>query len=408
MKTARNSTPIILCLTALCACLAGIASGIYTPMIVAIADDFGGSINDIQSSVVLFMTGLSISQLFYGPLSEGFGRKRMLLIGLGIIILGSFLCYFATSILALWAGRLVQGLGAGATASLWRSVFKDSFSESDIAKYLPFMTVVLTIVVPLAPTIGAFLSDLAGWRSTILFVFVYTVVTLVFIYRFFNETNTKASTKNLTRDNIIKSYKELLSSPIFMGYSFCIFVTYGVYFSWMITGPVIIINALNETPHTFSTITLLGGVTMAISGFLSRYVIAKVGMQDSIVLGWGISLFAGVLMLGGAVFYPSHVYAVAIPMIIFYFGSIYVWPASFAGAFAPFGHIAGYAGSLYGFLYTGGAGILGLLVSCLPDDDQFPLAWIMTLAPTLTLTIFFTIIKPAVLKYQATLDASPA
>src|SRR5690348_2866747 len=102
-------------------CSAQIASDIYAPSLPAISLALNTSIMHVQFSMVIYMFGLAISQLFYGPLSEGFGRRLPLMLGLSLMVVGNIFSLMAPSIGLLILGRLIQGCGAGACSVLWRS-----------------------------------------------------------------------------------------------------------------------------------------------------------------------------------------------------------------------------------------------------------------------------------------------
>src|SRR5262245_49447650 len=123
-----NSFKTLLIIILLIACMGQVASDIYTPSFVAIADSLHIRLIEVQLSMSIYMLGLALSQLVYGPLSEAFGRRLPLLAGLMILCLGGLICLFSFSIDQLILGRLIQGLGAGACIVLWRSIFKDVYS----------------------------------------------------------------------------------------------------------------------------------------------------------------------------------------------------------------------------------------------------------------------------------------
>jgi DHA1 family bicyclomycin/chloramphenicol resistance-like MFS transporter/DHA1 family 2-module integral membrane pump EmrD-like MFS transporter len=126
---------LIFLVIVLSGCLAGISSEIYIPSLPAISDDLKITIDEAQYTIAIFMLGLSISQLIYGPISDVIGRRLPLIIGILIMISGSFICFYTTNITTLLLGRFIQGLGAGAGASLWRAIFRDSFNGAELAKY---------------------------------------------------------------------------------------------------------------------------------------------------------------------------------------------------------------------------------------------------------------------------------
>ena len=335
------------------------------------------------------MMGLSLSQLFYGPLSDGIGRKSPLLIGLFIMGCGSTICLLAPSIEWLIFGRFLQGLGVGAGASLWRPIFRDSFEGADLAKYGGYLSIVMPFVVPAAPALGDYLQTYFGWRSNFLFIIGYTLVTMGIVAYFFKETSTHHHRQRLKATFFAQAFLHLLSSRSFMGYTICVFLTYGAFFSWFTASPVLLIDVVGITPIEFGWISFLaGGGTMILAGIFNGRMVSKVGTYFMLRLGWMLMFLSGGLMLLLKVIFGVSAVVIVAPMFLFYFGSTLIWPNIFAGAFAPFGKIAGYAGSLYSFMQLGGGAVISGLVAYLPEHDQVPLSLIFMGCSALAWIVF--------------------
>lgn len=389
-----NKKIILFLILVLIGCLPGVSSDIYAPLLLTISSDLKTHLDHVQWSMAIFMLGLSFSQLFYGPLSEGFGRKMALIVGLGIGIIGSLLCIAAPSIQMLLAGRLVQGIGMGACASMWRSIFRDQFDGADMAKYSSYLGIFMILVVPAAPTIGSYLQEYLGWRSSFIFILFYTLTALVSILFIYKETSKHHHRKRLQPTFIIKTYKHILTNRTFMGFSFCTFFSYGAFFSWYNTGPVLMINGANLTPIEFGWFTLFaGGTAMAFATFLNARFVKKLGIAFMLRVGWSIMLSAGILMLLLYFIIGIAFIAIALPFFLFYFGCTFIWPCCFSGAFQPLGKVAGYAGSVYGAMQIGGAALIGSFVSYLPDHNQIPLSIIFVTCSLLAWLTFEFIVK---------------
>jgi Bcr/CflA subfamily drug resistance transporter len=367
----------------------GVSSDIYIPSLPAIADDLKIPIEEVQWTLAIFMLGLSISQLIYGPLSEGIGRRYPLIIGLFIMTVGSFICFYAPSIEVLIFGRFIQGLGVGAGASLWRSIFRDSFEGAQLAKYGGYLSIVVAFIVPAAPTLGGYLQNYFGWRASFFFLILYALVVLLIVMILFKETSAFHHKERLSRKFFVQAFKQLLSSRIFMGYAVCTFISYGAFFAWFTASPVLLIKLVGISPVQFGWITFLGGGgTMLLAGLFNGKMVVKFGTPFMLRIGWGMMFMAGCLMLTLKFIYGINTLVIVAPMILFYFGSTLIWPNIFAGAFQPFGKIAGYAGSLYSFMQLGGGATISALVAYLPDNDQVPLATIFMVCSALSWIVF--------------------
>jgi len=373
----------------LAVCLTQFASDIYAPSLPAIALGLHTSISLSQKSLAIFLFGVAFSELIYGPLSEGIGRKIPIVMGLIIMLMGSILCSLATSIDMLITGRLIQGFGAGACAALWRSIFRDVFVGDDLAKYGSYLVIFIMFIVPAAPALGGYLQEYFGWRASFIFMTAYTLLALVLIIYGLTETNSYQDHKKLTVSFITQHYWIMLSSPIFMGITFCAFLGYGAFFSWFTVGPVLLIHQLGLSPVVFGWITCLGGGgAYALAGWLNGRFVKKFGMHKMLRVGFFIMLLSGIFMWLGYRYFGVNLYSIVIPVILFYFGTTLLWPNAYAIAFTPFGHIAGYAGALYGFMQLCGGAVISSLVSYLPSDNQRPLALIIIITSMMGWIVF--------------------
>lgn len=376
-------------------CLAQMASDIYAPSVPAIATSMHTSINLVQWSMAIYMYGIAISLLFYGPISEGYGRRLPLIIGLIIMLSGSLICLLSSNIDVLIIGRFVQGCGAGACSALWRSIFRDVYHGTDLAKYGSYLTIFMIFIVPATPTLGGYLQQYIGWRANFAFLILYAMITTLLVLFTFKETSQYHHIDRLQFKFIKQAYQQLLYSRIFMGYTACTFLCYGAYFSWFITGPVLLIHILKLSPIIFGWITLIGGgIATAIASVLNGKMVGRFGMPFMLRLGWIIMFTAGILMLFGKLLFGINFYVIVAPMILFYFGVTFIWPNAFASAFTPFGKIAGYAAALYGFMQISGAAVIGTLISHLPTINQIPLATLFIVSPMLSWLVFEILIAP--------------
>jgi DHA1 family bicyclomycin/chloramphenicol resistance-like MFS transporter/DHA1 family 2-module integral membrane pump EmrD-like MFS transporter len=370
-------------------CLTQLAADLYAPALPHIAGYFHSSIASAQWSMAIYMLGVALSQLIYGPLSEGVGRKTPLVAGLGIMLLGSLLCIFAVHMDMLIIGRLIQGCGAGACAALWRPIFRDMFTGEALSQYGSYLVIFVMFIIPAAPVLGSYLLQALGWQSLFVFIGVYTFIALSTIHFCYHETNRHFHQDRLQLGYIAATYKRLLTHRQFMGVTVCTFLSYGAFFAWFSIGPVLLIHVLHVTPVAFGWLTFFGGgCAYALAGWLNGRLVKCWGMPCMMRIGFTIMLVGGLCMFFATALFGLHVWTIIAPMSLFYFGSTFIWPNAFATAFTPFGDIAGYAGSLYGFMQIGGAACIGALITQLPMQNQIPLAGVMLVASLLAWSVY--------------------
>lgn len=384
-----NTRTLLFTVIVLATCATQFASDIYAPSILAISQNLGTSIKNVQWSMSIYMLGVAISQLIYGPVSEGIGRKKPIVLGLIIMIIGSIICVLSNIIELLLIGRLIQGAGAGACASLWRSIFRDSFTGAELSEYTSYLVIFIMFIVPSAPLIGGYLQEYYGYKASFIFITVYSIIALLGITLFFGETNKNYHRSKLTSKYVIENYLTLLKSPIFMGITCSTFLSYGAFFTWFVVGPVLLIDIAKMTPSQFGWFTFCGGGSAyALAGYINGKVVKKLGMACMMRFGWSVMLVSGLLMLLGHIYLGTNIWAISIAVVLFYFGSTFIWPNAFATAFTPFGHIAGYAGALYGFMQICGAASISGIISYLPNNNQFSLSVVMIVSSLFSWIIY--------------------
>jgi Bcr/CflA subfamily drug resistance transporter len=373
----------------LIACVTQFSTDIYLPSIPAISKYFAASISASQWTIPIFMIGLAVSQLFYGPISDGIGRHKPLLFGLSVALVGTVLCVFATSIQMLLAARLLQGLGVGACSSLWRSIFRDSFEGDEMAKYLSYCIMAFVFVGPAVPVVGGYLQHYIGWRANFVALFFYIVITFIVVIFILPETNKHTDKNKLKLKYIYSSYKELLTSRVFIINSLFSFLVCGGTWGWITTAPVILMEHANLSAIYFGWVMLFSAaIPFALSGYTNAKLVKKFGTGVMLCFGWLCILVAGLLMLLADHIFGVNLWSVILPIMLFYFGSMYIYPNAFARSFKPFAHIAGVAGALYSGFQLLGAAIFSAVMAHLPSSTPDPLALVFLLVAVVSFILF--------------------
>lgn len=365
----------ILIILVFVACLSGFVSDIYVPSFLTMAKNLDTSLPSIQHSMSIFMLSLSITQLIYGPLSEIIGRRISIIIGLFIMVMGSSLCVFSENFTHLIVGRFMQGVGAGACACLWRAIFRDIFTNEQMTKYGGYLGIAMVYVVAASPFLGGYFETYANWRISFLTATFYGIILFFFVYYTLPETNTHHTRSRFDMSFFLQSYKQLLKSSLFMGYSLCVFFTYGAFFSWFIVGPVVCMTYFNVSPQSFGWLNLtLGGTAMALGGIFNGRNVVRFGQEKMLRIGWSIMIMSGLLILVLSLLSCKTVFLFLICIFMFLFGVTLIWPNAFSKAFSPFGAIAGYASGLYSAMQLVGGAAIGGISALIPSDTPYALA----------------------------------
>jgi Bcr/CflA subfamily drug resistance transporter len=352
-------------------------SDLYLPSLPAIAKSLGTTTELTQLTVSLFLLGYSISSFFYGPVSDTIGRKTPLIIGILLCLLGSIICVFAANIYILILGRIIQGLGGGAGASLTTAIIRDCFDGKRMAKLCSYLTMANMIVVIAAPMLGGYIQDYFAWRISFIFLLIYSLLVLFLVIIFIPETKQLEHKQHFKFTIYKNNIFTVLKNKKFIGYLIALLFTYGGIFAWLTIGPVLMQKYLFFSPSGFAWLCLLFGTSYAFGGFLNSKFVIKYGIDRMFNLGQWLMLVGGILMLLFAIFSILNVYVIIIPLMIYMIGAAMIFPNSYTGALATFAKIAGFATAILIGSQIFGGFLVSFCVTFLPSNNQIYLAIVL-------------------------------
>jgi predicted MFS family arabinose efflux permease len=374
----------------LIACLPQFASDMYAPALMDIARALNTDIPIIQQSMAIYMLGIAASQLIYGICAEAFGRKKPLIVGFFLMLAGSLICICATLSWHLLCGRLLQGIGAGASAALWRAMFRDRFSGDTLSQHSSILTIMSCFFVPAAPALGGLIAQCFGWRMIFFVMIIYLGILIPAVYWGFKETDHPGGSNVLNVSNIKRTLHALIFNSSFMRLSFCTFMIYGVFFTVYVFTPPFFLQHFNMTVSQYG-IGLLITIALATlcGGFVNARGVSRYGMSVMLQIGFSFMQISGWSLLLLVCLYENfNLYFTFALLGLFQFGALIVLPNLFSKAFSSVGHMAGYAGAVYSLIQIGGAATWGELASLMPTDTLKPLAVMMIISGLLAWFIF--------------------
>lgn len=358
----------------LLSCMGQIASDVYLPALPTIRHIFHVSVHTIQLSVALFMYGFAVSHLVYGPISDGIGRKKPLIFGIVITLIGTLFCEYAHNIMVFLVGRFLQGAGAGAAAALFRSILRDVYSGNRLAKVGSFLGISRVVLLSCSPLIGGYILHFFGWRACFTFLLLYSGLCLIGSLTILKETNKYQHLNKNDIRNILKNIKTLITHRIFMGYTICIMLTFGGILAWLTSLPIILQEVVGLTPIQFGWVSAMAGMFFAVGGFINAMLVERFGLDSMLKIGLGIMLLGGIIMLWFGLLGKINAVVIMIPVVTYIIGSSMIFSNAYAGAFHPFPKMAGTAGAVFGFLQILGGAISSMLMAFAHAYNQIPLS----------------------------------
>jgi DHA1 family bicyclomycin/chloramphenicol resistance-like MFS transporter len=313
-------------------------------------------------TVTVFLIGFSVTQLVWGPLSDRFGRKPVLLCGLAISVAGAVLTASANNIEIFMAARILESVGIGVAPVLARSVLTDSLDRDHVSTAMAVTAVVVALVPAVAPIIGGYLDLLWSWRSIFFFVAAYGAV-LVTTCAFRLPETIHSRNPDLKAADVVGEYREMLSHREYLGYIGSYAIAFGTLIGYYAAAPYIFVRTLGYTPHEYGYLLLLNVGFYVLGASVARILVPKVGTIRPIVFAMIAFATTSIIFVALELFTTLSTLSVLLPMCIFIFGSGLVSPAANTGAMTLFRDKAGASSAVVGFSIAVGGAVFSGAVS---------------------------------------------
>ncbi len=359
-----------------------LALNILMPSLPSLPAVFGTDYATVQLTLSLYLISLAGAQLIYGPLSDRYGRRPVLLAGLGVFLLGTLAGALADSISMVIAARVLQAMGGCAGMVLGRAIVRDLYDRDRAASVIAYVTMAMVVAPMLAPLFGGFLDDWLGWRATFWFVALYGSVVVVLCFMLLGETH-RIRLPFPGPAGMLSSYFRLLRSPLFLGYALGISFASASFFAFLGGAPYVMIEIMGRPPSEYGLYFMMGGAGYMSGNFISGRVSTRFGVERMFTAGTVITLCGALMMLVGALAGVLTPLALFGPMMISAIGNGLSLPNGFAGAVSVDPRITGAASGLAGFLQMGLGASASFLVGYMLTDSQLPLALVMTASSAL-------------------------
>jgi MFS transporter, DHA1 family, multidrug resistance protein len=371
----RKAQAPFLLLVAMTAC-GTMGMHVIIPALPATARALHMSISTTQLTITLYLVGLAVGQLFYGPVSDRFGRRPVLLVGLGLFTLASVVTASAPGPAVLIGSRIVQSIGGCAGLVLGRAAVRDGAAPDKAAGQLAMLTLVMSLVPAVAPAVGGYLTAYVHWRASYVLLAAMGGLTLLVSALILPETN-RTRLAGGTSGSLTSGYRLLLGSRAFLGYAVGGATTTTAFYAFMSASPFIFENVLHRPTQEVGLyyILLMGGVSSGsfIASRLSRFMTARAALRLANAVGIvGASLFVAIDaldFLSG----PSVTAAVTLFMV----GAGMASPFALAGSVSINPRTIGAASGLYGFFQMGYGMLCTIVVELWHPGAVWPVAVIM-------------------------------
>ncbi|QIT36438.1 multidrug effflux MFS transporter [Wolbachia endosymbiont of Brugia pahangi] len=301
----------------------------------------------IQLTIAYNFLGLCIGGLFFGPLSECYGRRKIMIIGNTLLLIGAIGCVFAPSVFWLLISRFIQGIGVSTSVVVF-TIIADSYQGNKAIKFIGIMNSVLTVVMAIAPVLGSFINGIIGWRGNYASVAIICLISWILLLLALPETKKDRDIFNLKK--MMKDYRKLLSSSKFMALSLVPSFFSAAYMSFITCGPFLYMKTfgLSSTIYALHQGAIVGCFSL-VSLFTGK-ILRKLGAIRCVISGTGMIVIGSLSLVIFSLTMTHLSCLVTLSMIIFVVGCAICQPVIFNASLNIFPDIKGTASSAVSFI----------------------------------------------------------
>jgi len=369
------------------------STSMYLPSLPSLADDLDVEPGGVKLTMTVFLAAFAAAQLFFGPLSDRFGRRPALFLGLALYVLGTAGCAAAPDLYSLIVARLVQGFGACSGPAIARATVRDRYERAEAARVLAYIGMAMAVGPAVGPILGGLLQVEFGWRSVFVALVVFGATVWIAAARGLSESLAKPNPDALAPGRLAQNYLMLLRHRVFVGNMLVTAFIFGGMFTYATAVPFVLIEQLGMSPDLFGTVfifTVTGSVTG--STIASRTALSVRG-DTMTAIGATTALTGGALMLAFTLADWVTPVTIVGSMMIFMAGFGMAAPNALAGAMAPFPLTAGAASAMIGFTQMAMAALGSMAIAFFYDGTAVPMAAIVFSMGALSALSYLLVIR---------------
>ncbi|MEV7041097.1 multidrug effflux MFS transporter [Amycolatopsis sp. NPDC051061] len=364
----------------------------YLPALPRMAEDLHAADTTVQLTLSAFIVGLALGQLVLGPLSDALGRRRPLLVGLVLYVVGSVLCAVSPDAWLLVAARGVQSLGAAAGIVIARATVRDLFSGTAMTKFFSTLMLVSGLAPILAPLIGGQLLNWTSWRGVFVVLTAFGALLLAVVVFFFPEPSSSRSPARLGQ--VMRTYGRLALDRSFAGYALASGLLFASMFAYISGSSFALQGVYGLSPQAYSVVFGVNGVGIVLAGQLNGRLVGRVSERALLRSGLLLGVFGGAFVLLSAwARLPLPVLLVALFLLVSSIGL--VMPNASSLALASHARSAGAASALLGVLQFVVGAVATPLVGLGGPGTAVPMAATMAGFASLALIAFLVLTRRA-------------
>lgn len=374
--------------------LTPLAIDMYLPAMPSIAKELGVDPGSVQITLTTYTAGFAIGQLLHGPLSDSYGRKPVLIIGILFFAIGSIVCATTSDIESLKYVRAAQGFAGASAAVVIQALVRDMFEKEDFARTMSFITLVMMVAPLIAPMLGGHLAVWFGWRSIFWVLTLVSIMVIAAVIWKIPETLAPENRQELRFKTTIQNYIRLFTNPVAVGLMFAGAFSFAGMFAFLTAGSFVYIDVYGVGTAQFGYLFGLNVVGLFIMTTINGRIVKRVSSKWMLSFAIIVQLIAGIGLFFG---WLADIGLWGIVPFVMLFISMMstVGSNSMALLLSAYPSMAGTASSLAGTLRFGTGSLIGVLVAMLPSDTAWPMILIMTLCAVMSALFYWMLGRKA-------------
>jgi len=364
---------LIVLLLSLLLGLQPVTTDLYLPALPVLRGELSASMAQTQLTLSALLLSFGASQLVWGPLSDRFGRRPVLLVGLSTYVLASLASTVAPDIGWLIVWRTVQGAAMGAAVMCARAIVRDLYQPLQGARVMSQGLSCLGVIACLSAPAGGLLTDALGWRYALLALGIFASASLALVIWRFTETVPQKNANALRWASLWTTWRHIAAHRTFLAFSALSACSYAGLFTFLAASSFVFIGVLGLSKTLYGAVMAYNSVAYIVGTFVCRALLARWGVRRAVALAAGLTLSGGTLMAGLSLTGWVSVAAIMVPQTLFMVGHGIHQPCGQSGAVGPFPQAAGAASALNGFIMMVFAFAMGQWLGNHMDGTVLPL-----------------------------------
>ncbi|MFJ3497212.1 multidrug effflux MFS transporter [Streptomyces sp. NPDC086091] len=374
-----------------------LAMDMYLPALPQVTDALHAPAATVQLTLTACLAGMALGQLVVGPMSDRWGRRRPLLVGLAVYVVATALCALAPTVEALIAFRLAQGLAGAAGIVIARAVVRDLYDGVAMARFFSTLMLISGTAPVVAPLVGGQILRVTDWRGVFVVLTVVGVVLAGVVAARLPETLPASERHAGGVGEALHSMRRLLADPPFTGFLLTGGFAFAALFAYISASPFVIQEIYGASPQTFSLLFGVNSVGLVVVGQINgKVLVGRVRLDRALAAGLGVVLLAAtaLLLMTTGVFGKVGLVPVAVALFVLMSAMGVALPNAQTLALLRVRHSAGSASALLGTSSFAIGAVASPLVGIAGEDTAVPMAVVQLVAAVVALGCFVALCRP--------------